>query len=350
MLHLPNPLRLTALAVTCLVATAAPVLASSTAASTTPHEPAPVAGSTVDAGAFPVTIETKYGPVTLEAEPQRVVSVGYNDQDALLALGVIPVGIREWYGGFPHAVWPWARDELGDATPEVLSATEINFEAVAALDPDLIVGVSSGMTSEEFDTLSAIAPTLAQSGDFIDYGMPWDEGFGMIAAAVGRTSLAAEVVASLEQRFADAREAHPEFEGATAAVAFFYSDQPGAYASDDGRSRLLIDLGFTIPAEYDELAGDSFFASFSAEQLHLLDVDVLVWIAGEGTALEAAEQIPGREAMRTYQEGREIFTSNELAGAFSFNSPLSLDHLLDELVPMLAAAVDGDPATSVPES
>ena len=69
----------------------------------------------------------------MEGIPERVISVGYNEQDAILALGVIPVGIRDWYGDQPYAVWPWAQDELGDAKPEVLSGTGINFEQVASL-------------------------------------------------------------------------------------------------------------------------------------------------------------------------------------------------------------------------
>ena len=75
------------------------------------------------------------------------MSVGFTDQDTLLALGVVPVGIRDWYGDQPDAVWPWATDELGDAEPTVISSAELDFEAVAALEPDLIVGLSSGMTA-----------------------------------------------------------------------------------------------------------------------------------------------------------------------------------------------------------
>ena len=60
------------------------------------------------AAAFPVTIEHKYGETTIPEQPERVVTVGFADQDALLALGVSPVGIRDWYGEQPFATWPWA--------------------------------------------------------------------------------------------------------------------------------------------------------------------------------------------------------------------------------------------------
>ena len=165
------------------------------------------------------TIEHKYGSTTVEGIPERVISVGYNDQDAILALGVIPVGIRDWYGDQPYAVWPWAQDELGDATPEVLSGSGINFEQVASLQPDLIVGISSGMTEEEYNTLSEIAPTIPQSGEFVDYGVPWQEQQRVIGQALGREAEAEQLVADVEARFAAARAENPQWEGAGGVVA-----------------------------------------------------------------------------------------------------------------------------------
>src|SRR6056297_4028745 len=75
-----------------------------------------------EVAAFPVTIEHKFGATTIDEEPHRVVSVGFNEHDFLLALGVVPVGLRDWFGDRPNGAWPWAQDELGDAEPEVLSS------------------------------------------------------------------------------------------------------------------------------------------------------------------------------------------------------------------------------------
>jgi iron complex transport system substrate-binding protein len=112
----------------------------------------------------------------------------------------------------------------------------------------------------------------------------------------------------------------------------------------------MTDLGFSIPPEYDDIAGDAFFASFSAEEIALLDVDVLVWLAATDAEIAAIGSSPLREGLTAAIEGREVFVGELLGGAFSFASPLSLGYLLDELVPELAAAADGDPATEVPSA
>lgn len=69
---------------------------------------------------FPVTVEHIYGTTTISAEPQRVVSVGMHEQDFLYALGIAPVGVKEWWGEHPYATWPWAEEarKAVNATPE----------------------------------------------------------------------------------------------------------------------------------------------------------------------------------------------------------------------------------------
>lgn len=300
------------------------------------------------ASAFPVTVAHKYGETSLDAEPIRVISLGYSDQDDLLAFGVAPIAIRDWYGDQPFAVWPWAQDELGDATPEVMPASEINMELIASLKPDLIIGVSSGMTEDDYSTLSQIAPTLPQSGDYADWSMPWDARTLSIGTILGKQAEAQAYVDDLTARFDQIRVDHPEFTDASAAVAFSYDGSPGAYASGDARSTILRNMGFVIPSAIDDMAGASFYASFSAETIELLNVDVLAWIGSNDEAAEEILSSPLRPGLTAHTEGREVWVGGDLAGAFSFASPLSLHYLLDALVPELALAVDGDASTVVP--
>src|SRR5690242_17739378 len=73
-----------------------------------PVSNAPAAGGS---GAFPVIVQHKFGTTTIPAKPVRVVTLGYTDQDAVLALGTVPVATSEWYGDQPGALFPWAVGE-----------------------------------------------------------------------------------------------------------------------------------------------------------------------------------------------------------------------------------------------
>jgi iron complex transport system substrate-binding protein len=295
--------------------------------------------------AFPVTIDHRYGSTSVPSAPRRVVSVGFTDHDYLLALGVTPVAVRDWFGDQPLAIWPWAQDALGDAKPEMLSSGDLNYEVIAGLRPDLIVGIYSGLTEEEYGKLSQIAPTVAQTKDDPDFGAPWQEQTRMIGRAVGREDKAVTLVDKVEARFESVKDQFPQFEGKTAAIGYsFEAGSFGSYGSSDPRSRTMAALGFEIPEEIDRMAGDAFFTEISAEQLNLLDADVLLWVLT--VPAEVVTGSPVYQQLDVAKEGRDVFLDDVLAGAFSFSSPLSLPYLLDRLAPQLAAAVDGDPATS----
>lgn len=300
-----------------------------------------------DAGAFPVTIAHKYGSTEITAEPQRVVTVGLTEQDALIALGKVPVGATKWLGEYDGAVMPWAEDELNGAPrPKLLTDDDgIQFEKIAELRPDLIMGLYSDMTQADYDTLSQIAPTVAQPGEHTDFGIPWQKETRTIGKAIGKPAKAEQLVAETEPRIAEAKASHPEFAGQTAAMATPF-EGIFVYGTQDPRSRLLTDLNFSVPAEIDSLS-NSFGGQLSRERLDLLDVGVLVWILPEGQ--EAALRAdPLYATMEVSSEGRDIFVNeNTVVGhALSFVSPLSLPFLLDNMVPRIAAAADGNPATT----
>ena len=298
-------------------------------------------------GALPVTIEHKYGSTTIERAPERVVVAGLREQDALLALGIVPVGTTEWYGEHPGAIFPWAEEALGDAPlPKVLPFDDgIQYEQIAALRPDLILAIYSGLSQKDYDTLSKIAPTVAQPPGQVDWGSSWQDETLITGKAVGKPDEAERLRDEAEAALAAAAEKNPEFDGQTAAVATPYQGVY-VYGPQDARSRLLVDLGFTFPEELENVGGQEFGGQLSGERIDLLDVGALVWFADPGPARKIREnRVYSRLAVST--EGRDIFLAEKgtLYEATSFISVLSIPLLVDELVPKLAAAADGDPAT-----
>jgi iron complex transport system substrate-binding protein len=302
-------------------------------------------GGSAESSAFPVTVEHRFGKTTIESEPKRVVAVGYTDQDPILALGVVPVGVGDFLGGYDWRKRPWAQDALKGAEPKVVSGQEINFEAVAAQRPDVIVAINAGLKKDAYDRLSQIAPTVGQSGDYVDFGMPWDEQTLLVGQALGREDQAQKVVDDVKAQFAKAREDHPEFEGKTAILAYGGPDGYGAYATQDTRSRFLSDLGLETPEEIDELAGESFFAEFSQEQFRLMDQDLLLMYGTE-------KEIQGNDVVSrldAVQEDRAVYLdlTDQFSGALGFASVLSLPYLLENEIDSLSQAVDGDEETQV---
>ncbi|MEV8373794.1 iron-siderophore ABC transporter substrate-binding protein [Kribbella sp. NPDC056861] len=303
-----------------------------------------------DAGAFPVSIKNKFGTAEIKAAPQRVVVVGLVEQDALLALGVTPVATTEWFGDKPGALFPWAKEKLGSGeVPQVLSNKDgIQFEKVAALRPDLIIGLYAGITADDYKKLTALAPTVAQLPGSPDYGVAWQDLTRTVGQAVGKAQEADEMVKGIEAKFEQARADHPEFKGKTSLMASPYEGY-FIYGSQDPRSRLMTDLGFALPADLDKAIGDKFGASISAEKADLLNQQVVVWFPEKGGTQKLKDD-KVYQALDVRKQGRDVFIEenydNDLYGATTFVSILSLPTVLDQLIPQLAKAVDGDPATT----
>lgn len=349
-----HPLVLAVLAV-ALVACQSTTGSSSDASVQPAESDAPSAAASVPASApsseaaFPVTIEHRYGTTTIESEPQRIVTVGLVEQDALLALGIVPVATTEWFGEYPGSVWPWAQDELGDrpAPGSLGDATAINIEAILDQDPDLVIALYSGMTEEEYTTLSSQVPVIAQPADVIDYGIGWEDLTITVGRAVGKQAEAEALVAEVEAAFATAREEHPEFVGASAVAATPY-EGVYVYGPQDARGRFLTQLGFELPPDLVAVTGEEYGGTVSPERADLLDLDVVIWLDAEGVEDYGG---PLYESFAVHTEGREVHLSSfddPLGGATSFVTVLSVPYLLDGLIPKIAAAIDGDPATPVP--
>lgn len=298
-------------------------------------------------GALPVTIPHRYGETTIESEPKRIVVAGLREQDALLALGIDPVATTEWYGKHPGAIFPWAKEALGDKPlPEVLDFTDgIQFEKIAAQRPDLILAVYSGLTRDDYDKLSQIAPTVAQPKGEVDWGSSWQEEISTVGKAVGRPEQAAALQAKAEAQLAGAAKEHPEFTGQTAIVASTFNGIY-VYGPQDARSRLMGDLGFAYPAELRDIGKGDFGGQLSQERTDLMDQGVVLWFSDPKPRASLLEGVYGKLPVHT--EGRDVFLPEKgtLYEATSFISVLSIPLLVDQLVPKLAAAADGDPDTT----
>ncbi|PSL55559.1 iron complex transport system substrate-binding protein [Saccharothrix carnea] len=274
-----------------------------------------------------VTVDTRFGPVAIERPPTRVVALGWSDAEAALALGVQPVGASDWLAFGGKGVGPWA-EGLYRQAPTLLGTTEIDYEAVAALQPDLILNTRSDNDPEKHETLSKIAPTIGAPKDVIPYGTSWRQQVELVAKALGKVPEGEKIIADLDAKFA----ANRKFEGRTTVVGAYFDGKFGAYVSGDSRADFMEAVGFTLREDVEALAAGTFYVDISAERLDLLDADlpVLFPIGGDAAPLKGNPLVP---------EKALILEDKTLVNAFSSGSSLGLAHALDHAVPLFTAAL-----------
>ena len=285
------------------------------------------------------TIEHKFGTTEVPEDPERVATVGWNDQDVVLALGVVPVMTRAWFDSYDQL--PWVVEATGGEPLPVAGGDGINFEEIAASDPDVIFAMYEAIDEPTYEKLSEIAPTVIQSDDYPDEETPWDVQLRTTGRALGKEDEADALLAEVDDRISTAVEQHPEFAGKVLAVDFG-PESGGHYliGSGDPRRALFDALGFEAPSHEGDL---------SEERLDELDADVLFV---NGATREQMLASPTFAAVPVVAEDRALYTSfdSSLGGAQAYSGPTALIHALDVLVPQLANAVNGQPVTDLSDA
>ena len=313
-----------------------------TGCSSTPATPE---NETPSGDSFPVTIEHAFGETEIPTQPERVVTWGWGSADAALALGVVPVAIPfEAYAGDENGVLPWIKDSLeeqGAEAPTILpeSSEEPPYEDIAAAEPDVILAAYSGITEEQYETLSAIAPVVAYPETA--WATPWKELITIVGTSLGKTAEADALLTDIEGQISAQADAHPEFAGKTIAAVWDVAGTFYVYKPADPRVEFLFDLGFENAPAVDDLAnGDAtFYYTLSYEELDKLEADVVVNYSDTQEGADAFIASSYGQSIPAVKAGAiASVVGTEYISSVSPPTALSLTWGLDEFVSALAAA------------
>ncbi|MFJ3722969.1 iron-siderophore ABC transporter substrate-binding protein [Streptomyces sp. NPDC090045] len=297
------------------------------------------------AGTFPVTVEHAFGSTKVAKAPQRVVSVGYTDDQAILAFGIKPVGMVDQYPNPPgtspdiNTQWPWVKAKWGDTRPEVVmnnGDTGPNYEKIAALRPDLIIAVYSEIDQAAYDKLSKIAPTVGRTkAEKEPFSAPWQDNAVHIAKALGQESKGTELVKGIQDKLDAAKKAHPEFANQTAVALSWYKDSAAPFTSTDVRGRLVTGTGFKYQTEIDKIADGKFYTTLSPERMDLIDVD-RIFVINDKADTEALKKFELFANLGAVKNGKVSYLLDSegpaVGAAMSQGTLLSLPYAIDELV------------------
>ncbi|WP_226533653.1 ABC transporter substrate-binding protein [Microbacterium paraoxydans] len=232
--------------------------------------PAAEQSAPADEGAA-YTVEHAMAETEFETVPERIVVLDSPQIDALVALGITPVGAPEIGAGrgFPA----YLADELAETEPIGFIA-EPDVDAIANLAPDLIIG-SKVRHEALYDELSAIAPTVFSE----DTGTNWTEQAELTAAAVNRSDAMDELIQGVEDRAAEVGEA-VDAEGTTASIVRFRADNFRLYGPGTFSGSLLTDMGFDLGADRDW--NEWSMMELSPELYEQIDGDVVFYMSPGG--------------------------------------------------------------------
>ena len=309
---------------------AAGLLVFAAPAACSSHKPPPASAG----GGGPLTITHAFGETTIPEPPKRVVSAGFTGQDDLLALGIVPVAVTNWFGDQPFGVWPWAQPKLGTAKPVVLNLDNgIQVQQIAGLKPDLIVATDAGLDQDTYQKLAAIAPTLAQS-DGHAFFEPWKDQAKAIGQAVYQSGQITSLINGVDKGFTAVADQHPQFKNKRVVLLEGQLHDDNVVATTGWRTEFLTQMGLTIPESIATLAVDQERAFIPRDKIKsvLGAADLLIWTTESDKDQTDLLANPDVAELRS----RSVFTTKDQAGAIAYASPLSYPLVADQLPPLIA--------------
>jgi iron complex transport system substrate-binding protein len=271
-------------------------------------------GTDAAPGEFPRTVRHAAGETVIETRPARIVTLDSSPRDTLTALGITPAGIADGTND-PEA--------LADV-PRVGVIGEPNFEAIAALAPDLIL-TSEARTEGEYGKLAAIAPTVSN----VMGGPLWKQDFALTVAALGAEREAADLVARYEKRAAEIAELATAAGDPQVSLVRLRSDDMRMYARSSFGGQVLDDAGLRRP---DAQNLDVNHQTISLENLTAIDADLVLVASDDAVSAERRSELRSSPMWTTLSASQrnqihDIDAATWIAGGGYFAAL----HMLDDL-------------------
>ncbi|MCZ0961350.1 iron-siderophore ABC transporter substrate-binding protein [Paracoccus benzoatiresistens] len=296
---------------------------------------------------YPIAIPHAFGTTTIAERPQRVATVNSGNHEVPLALGVVPVGMAAANYGDDDGdgILPWVAErleELGADAPVLFDEGDgIDFEAVAATQPDVILAAYSGLTQADYDTLSQIAPVVAYPD--APWTTEWRQMIRMNSAGMGMAVEGDALIARMEARIAETAARHPQLQGKTAMFVTHLDSTNlsvvNFYSAHDTRVKFFADLGLAMPRSVIEATRPGQYSgSISAERIDAFDdVDIVVTYGG-APLLAAMRADPLMRHMPAVAHDAIVTLGNDPLGNAANPTPLGLPWVLEDYAALLAGA------------
>lgn len=210
------------------------------------------------------------GVTEVPDHPQRIVVLTNEGTEALLAIGITPVGAaNSWLGD------PWydhIAAQMTDVTP-VGQESAVNLEVLVALQPDLILG-NKQRHEKIYDQLSAIAPTVLSErlrGD-------WKKNMALYTEAAGKADEGKAALTAFDARVTRLHDELGDGLKDRISIARFMAAQTRIYFKDSFSGLILDELGFARPASQDR---PEFAEEITKERIPEFEGDRLIYFTYE---------------------------------------------------------------------
>ncbi len=324
-----------------LVASAATLLAACGTTEPAAEPSTSSASSSSAAASGPIEVTDGRGEkVTLEAPATKVVTLEWQQTEAVVSLGVDPIGASDVAG---YTSW------VGTAVPFRTEPTDVgvrqepSIETIATLEPDLIIGSIGSIPDSAMEQMSRIAPIMLMKGSDANdqLGLMTTE-FQQIAKALGKDSEGEEVLATYDAAVATAKEAlaAADLAGAPVVLATPYADGANVQIRMHGPRTTMqaVALEVGLGTAWEDPGDDGWGLSYAdVEGLSKLPADTrfIYWGNGAEADDESLALLEKSPLWQNYEFVKQDHVYRGAVGIWAYGGPASMTAWANDLVALL---------------
>jgi ABC-type Fe3+-hydroxamate transport system, periplasmic component len=259
--------------------------------------------------AFPRTVATAKGDVTIPKRPERVVVLDTAELDSVTLLGITPVGAIPAHLS-DAAEFPAHLRTATAGTTVVGTSAEPKLDLIASLKPDLILS-SKVRHDKIYDQLSRIAPTVLTETT----GAPWKANLALHATALGKEQQATEAMAAYEARarkIGEAIRTANAGQAPTVSITRFMAGKIRMYQKANFPGIVLADAGLARPESQNADAFDNEIGPELIDKANADAVFLTTAVSPEKTQKQAAEASPLWAGMSAVRAGKVFDVKDEI--------------------------------------
>lgn len=202
--------------------------------------------------------------------PLRVVILTNEGTEALLALGITPIGAAQSWDGNP---WHAHLSDMLIDTTDLGTELAVNLEVLASLEPDLIIGTKVRQ-EDIYEQLSAIAPTVMSE----TIGGEWQENLKFYASVLDRDAEAQAALGAFEARTKAIHDALGDAVNEEVSLVRFSPNRTRIYYKDTFGGLILSQIGFKRPAAQNR---DEFAEEVTKERIPEMEGDRIFYFSND---------------------------------------------------------------------
>lgn len=290
---------------------------------------------------YPVKIVHAFGEVIIKEKPKKIVTIGVSNEDVILALNEIPVGISKVNYNEKEKILPWVKDKYNSLNVDEQNIVvfddinKIDYNKITKIKPDIIIATYSEINFKEYKKLLRISPVIVYPNKPLQ--VTWKDEIMITASVLGKVDEGIVLVENIENLIKEKISKFKNIKGKKFILCSInerIANNIEVYTKKDTRVLYLKELGLVLPDEIENIDKNTRIINLTYDEVNKLNMDLIIFLGTKN------EFVKLKKVLDSVENTKILFIEkNTLFEYYSKSSPLTIEYKLDEYLEKISKII-----------